>query len=131
MVKGVPIPLILDLWSLGHSAADIARRCKLPNHRHIERIIAHAREIRDPRAVWHMEETRRLMGKGIPRRDRIAAFDQHSYRGFEIVPRILPVPAPPKLVCRNGHELAGENINARGKCFICKRAAWHRWKQKQ
>lgn len=90
-MKGVNIPLVLDLWSLGHSAHHIAKHCGLPNHKYVARIIDHARELRDPRAVWHMDEHRRLVGK-IPWRERTVAYDQRTYRGFEIVMLLGPVP---------------------------------------
>lgn len=58
-----PVLAILDLWSLGHSAGDIARRMGLPNHKRVTRIVAQARAIRDRRAVLHRAKGGRLLGR--------------------------------------------------------------------
>lgn len=96
----VPVPLVLDLYSLGHSAKDVAEKLGLPNGRHVARIVAHARSIADPRAVYHVDRTGRLLGKGIAPAERKIGRRQKEFRGFLIVPVIsLTRPA-----CRNGHQ---------------------------
>jgi hypothetical protein len=61
-MKNAPIPLVLDLWSLGHIAADIAEKCGLPNAKHVTRIVDNARRLRDPRAVLHCYPNGRVVG---------------------------------------------------------------------
>lgn len=61
-MKNAPIPLVLDLWSLGHIAADIAEKCGLPNAKHVTRIVDNARRLRDPRSVLHCYPTGRVVG---------------------------------------------------------------------
>lgn len=96
----VPIPLILDLWSLGHSAGDIAKRLDVPGgHKGVTRIIKHAREIGDKRAVLHCCANGRLAGR--PGRD-----GTRLRRGAKGVKRkevvmLIPKRAP---ICRRGHE---------------------------
>lgn len=82
----VPIPLILDLWSLGHSANHIADAVGLPNHKHVARIVEHARAIGDVRAVYHAHGTR-ILGKGIRFTERFLRTNQTKFRGFDVVPR--------------------------------------------
>jgi hypothetical protein len=82
-----PVPLILDLWSLGHSASDIAARVGLPNGKHVTRIVHDARLIGDPRAVLHMHpRTERLIGR--PGRTGIIARRRSKIDGIEVVPAI-------------------------------------------
>ena len=95
----VPVPLVIQLWSLGHSAKAVAEMVGLPNGRHVARIIAHARSIDDPRAVFHVDRRGRLLGKGIPPSERKVKRRQKEFRGFLIVP-VLPLTRP---TCANGH----------------------------
>jgi len=82
-----PVPLILDLWSLGHSASDIAARVGLPNGKHVTRIVHDARLIGDPRAVLHKHpRTERLIGR--PGRTGIIARRRSKIDGIEVVPAI-------------------------------------------
>jgi hypothetical protein len=83
-----PVPLILDLWSLGHSASDIAERVGLPNGKHVTRIIADARSIGDPRAVLHKHPSNdRLIGR--PGRSGTIARKRVKIGGLEVVPAIV------------------------------------------
>lgn len=83
-MNGTPIPLVLDLWSLGHSAGQIAKMVGLPNRKRVERIVANARKIGDPRAVRHAIGTR-ILGKAIPPAKRFRKTRQTKHDGFEIV----------------------------------------------
>lgn len=56
------VPAILDLWSLGHSAADIAEKLGI-KARAIHMIAEQAREIGDPRAVVHLGRNGRPLGR--------------------------------------------------------------------
>jgi hypothetical protein len=109
----VPIPLVLDLWSLGHSAGDIAQRLAVPGgHKGVTRIVAHARELGDPRAVLHCGENGRLLGR--PGRDGTTI-----RRGAKTVKKkeaviLLPKPTIPR--CKRGHERT-----ERGECRACKK----------
>lgn len=87
----VPIPLALDLWALGHSQSQIAKMLGLPNRKHVERIIANARKIGDPRAVRHAVGTR-ILGKGIHHTKRFTNGRRQKHAGFEIVPLLEKAP---------------------------------------
>ena len=105
-MKHVPIPLVLDLWALGHSASDVARKVGLPNHRHVARIVERARSINDPRAVLHAAKNGRLIG----RPGRMAA-----------PPLVEIVPSSRALACHAGHPQTAENIGSQGNCLECGR----------
>lgn len=105
-MKHVPIPLVLDLWALGHSASDVARKVGLPNHKHVTRIVERARSINDPRAVLHAAKNGRLIG----RPGRMAA-----------PPFAEIVPSSRALACRIGHPQTAKNVGAQGKCLECNR----------
>jgi hypothetical protein len=62
-MKAAPIPLVLDLWSLGHSASQIAEMLGFPNGRQVTKIVAKARSIGDRRAVLHVAANNRLIGR--------------------------------------------------------------------
>jgi hypothetical protein len=82
-----PVPLILDLWSLGHSASQIAEMVGLPNHRQVTRIIRDARSIGDKRAVLHKySHGDRLIGR--PGRDGAIARRRDRINDIEVVPAI-------------------------------------------
>lgn len=87
----VPIQLVLDLWSLGHSQGQIAKMVGLPNRKRVEHIIARAREIGDPRAVRHAHGTR-ILGKAVHHTERFQKARQKQHRGFEIVPLLEKAP---------------------------------------
>lgn len=109
-MKDAPIPLVLDLWSLGHSASSIAEKLGFPNFRHIERIVRHARSINDPRATLHASTAGRLIGRP----------GNGPHPEAEIVPAITA------LRCPAGHPKSRENIahwgaSGWGKCRVCQR----------
>lgn len=107
-----PVPLVLTLWALGHSASQVAQMVGLPSHKAVTRIIAQARAIGDPRAVIHCGENGRLLGR--PGRDgRKVSKRGHKVAGKEVV-TLLPKPTIP--MCKRGHERT-----ERGPCMICKR----------
>jgi hypothetical protein len=111
-VTDAPIPLVLQLWSIGHSASQIAEMVGLPSHKAVTRIIAQAREIGDPRAILHCGANGRLLGRP-GRTGRKASKYGHKVAGKEVV-TLLPKPTIP--VCRRGHERT-----ERGECKTCKR----------
>lgn len=113
-MKDAPIPPVLDLWSLGHSATDICAKLGFPNRRHVERIIERARSIRDPRAVYHVAGDR-ILGTGIPKSKRYLRGFQTEYDGVLLVERIL------KRVCPRGHMRLPQNVDAQGHCIQCER----------
>ena len=108
-----PIPLVMDLWALGHSQKQIAEMVGLPNRKWVERIVAKARSIGDRRAVRHATGSR-ILGKGIPRQKRLMARKQRALDGFEIVPVIY------KATCVNGHPRLA-NVTPYGSCLTCRR----------
>lgn len=106
-MKYAPIPLTLDLWALGHSASDIAAKLGFPNHRHVTRIVAHARKIGDKRAVLHVAAGGRLIGRpGRMGRPPVA----------------IPVPALGKPLCSAAHPRTPDNLSDFGHCLTCARA---------
>jgi hypothetical protein len=112
----VPIPLVLDMWSLGHSAGDIAKRLAIPGgHKGVTRIVEHARELGDKRAVLHCGASGRLLGR--PGRDgtkiRRGAKTVH---GKEVA---MLIPKPPPAVCKYGHDRRGTKSGQR--CRECHR----------
>lgn len=107
-MKGAPIPLVLDLWSLGHTQKQIAEMVGLPNRKHVERIIAHARELGDRRAVRHAAGGR-IMGKAIPFQRRT----EDRLDGIEVVPALL------KPLCDRGHPRTPENLKKSSNCKKC------------
>ena len=111
-MKDAPIIPTLALWSLGHSQADIAGKLGFPNRKPVERIIAHAREIGDPRAVYHVAGDR-ILGKGIPAADRYLRASQKLYAGFPLVERIG------KALCKRGHARTPDNLDEQHHCLIC------------
>ncbi len=114
-MKDAPIPLALQLWSLGHSQADIAAKLGFPNRKPVERIVANARAIGDPRAVYHVVGDR-ILGKALPAKERYIRAGQAAYRGFPLVERVL------KPTCPRGHARVPDNLDVGGHCLICERA---------
>jgi hypothetical protein len=117
-VKNAPILATIELWSLGHSASDIAERLGFPNHRHVARIIAHARSIGDPRAALHCGKSGKPLGRAgrgwePPRRGR-----KTPRYAAELIPSIRA------LVCQRGHAQTARTIAANGYCLECRRMAW-------
>lgn len=112
MIARAPITLVLNLWSLGHSAADIRAKLGLPNDDVVKRIVRHGREIEDPRAVYHVTSGGRIQGeKEQPSRWR------KQWKGFAIVRAIEP---PRAKTCMRGHLRTDDNLFNRG-CLVCKR----------
>jgi hypothetical protein len=107
-----PVTLTLDLWAQGHSAAEIAEMVGHASHKAVTRIVEHARQIGDPRAVYH-HASLRLIGKGIPERDRFLTPLQKTYRGVKVV-ALKQKPTIP--VCKRGHERTEP-----GECWPCKK----------
>lgn len=112
-MKNAPIPLTLQLWSLGHSASDVAAKLGFPNHKHVTRIVAHARSIGDKRAVLHVARNGYLIG----RPGRMA-----------LPPVAIPVPALGKPLCRNGHLRTPDNLTKDRHCRMCHAERWQRRK---
>lgn len=83
-MKNAPILLVLDLWSLGHSASDCADRLGFPNPKHVARIIANARQIKDKRGVLHCYPCGRVAGNL-----RKAARILIDWPELQVVPLIL------------------------------------------
>jgi hypothetical protein len=110
-----PVSLILDLWSLGHSGADIVKKLGIANRRVVERLVDQARSIGDPRAVYHVAASGRIMGTGIPRRKRYRVRRQTHYEGFQLVEMIG------KPVCDRGHMRLPHNVDEWGHCKQCHR----------
>lgn len=105
-MSGAPVPAILTLWSLGHSATDIAKRLGT-KARTVSLIVEQARDIGDPRAALHLGKNGKPIGrpnKGVDPAD------------VEMVPAIT---AP---VCRWGHPRIPENVDNSSNCRICDRA---------
>lgn len=120
-----PIPLVLDLWAKGHSASQVEEMLAVPSKK-VSAIVAEARSIGDPRAVYHRLGWR-LIGKGIPDADRYVTPVQRTYNGFRIVPIIGHEPAErrePKPLprCKRGHVKMADTVGKDGRtCLICKR----------
>ena len=108
-----PILLVMDLWSLGQSQGQIATMLGLSSRKVVERIVAKARMIRDPRAVRHATGAR-ILGKGVPHHLRLVARKKQKLDGIEIVPVIL------KALCVRGHPRLG-NVTPSGSCLTCRR----------
>lgn len=100
-----PVPAILTLWSLGHSATDIAKRLGT-KARTVSLIVEQARDIGDPRAVLHLGKNGRPIGRpnqGIDPAD------------VEMVPAVLASK------CCRGHLRTADNIDCSGNCRKCQR----------
>jgi hypothetical protein len=90
MKADLPVSLILDLWSLGHSASDVAERVGC-HRKQVSRIVAQARSIRDPRAVLHKEPgNNRLIGRA--GRTGVTVKRKSTYKGVEVVSLITRRP---------------------------------------
>jgi len=112
-MKDSPILGVLDLWSLGHSATQIAKMLGLPNFLHVERIIRQARRIGDKRAVLHFAGNGRLIGR--PGRD-----GRKVRKRTRVINKLEVVPAlPRKTHCVRGHLRTPENVTANYQCIAC------------
>lgn len=129
-MKNAPIITALDLWSLGHSASEIADMLGFPNFRHVARIVANARSIADPRAALHMASTGRLIGRaghmGLPP----SAERVPSIAALEIDARPKPKPRKrsrykrkiTKKQCVRGHPRNRQTVDGFGHCLACPRS---------
>lgn len=106
----VPVPAILTLWSLGHSATDIAKRLGIRKSRTVSLIVEQARDIGDPRAVLHVGKNGRPVGR--PNK----ALDP----GVEVVPAI------PASKCCRGHLKTADSIDRQGNCRKCRQRTCRR-----
>jgi hypothetical protein len=113
-----PVNPLLDLWSLGHCARDIAERLGIEGgHRMVTLVVGEARSIGDKRAVLHKDATGRLIG-----------------RPGRMMPPPLAnvVPALPhsqqRTHCPRGHERTPDNLTKGGSCRTCNitRLRWRR-----
>lgn len=100
-----PVIAVLDLWSLGHSASDIAEKLPITAKR-VTLIVARARSLRDPRAVLHACKNGRLIGRAGHMKQAPVA---------EIVPSMAA------LACRRGHPQTAKNVGSQGHCLPCER----------
>ncbi len=112
-----PVPLVLDLWSLGHTSGQIAAQLGLPDRWHVVRIIEHARDIGDPRAAVHVGKNGKAIGH--PR---------WAVGVLANAPETELVPAIGKAHCKHGHPRTPENVDARSNCRACKRIVYARIK---
>jgi len=110
-MRDAPIPLIMNLWALGHSQGQIATMVGASSRKVIERIIAKARSIGDRRAVRHANGSR-VLGKAIPREKRLLGRKKRVLDGIEVVPIIH------KATCIHGHPRLG-NVDRGGHCLTC------------
>lgn len=122
-----PIPLVLDLWSLGHSAGDIAARTGV-SRKSVTLIVHQARRIGDPRAtVLHCYEEGRLAGR--PGRDGTKIRRGAKTVKGKAVVMLVPKQKKPKkprqvwgkATCVRGHERVPANLGAQGHCLQCRR----------
>lgn len=117
-----PIPLVLDLWALGHSAAEVAEMVGFPNHKYVTRIITKARSIGDKRAVLHVSSTGRPIGRpGRMARPPVAI----------AVPSIAALrltapkkkqqrrPRTRKRFCKRGHPRNAKTVDKNWSCKMC------------
>lgn len=98
-----PVPAVLDLWSLGHSASDIAKRLGT-KARTVSLIVEQARDIGDKRAVLHVGKSGKPIGR--PAKD--------------LDPGVEVVPAIPASTCCRGHLKTAESTDRQGNCRKCR-----------
>lgn len=107
-MNAVPIPAVLDLWSLGHSARQIAEMLGFSSCKRVNQIVDQARDIGDPRATLHVGKNGRPIG-----RSALVLADH---------PEVEVVQALPAAKCRHGHLKTPENVDRHSNCLECKRA---------
>lgn len=100
-----PVPLVLQLWSLGHSGSDIGRRLGV-SRRTISMIIEQARDIGDRRSVVHLGKNGQPLGRA---RSILLDF-----------PDIELVPAIPVSHCRRGHPRNAKTVDGKSNCRLCR-----------
>lgn len=117
----LPVALVLDLWATGISAQRIAK--DLAGSRGtVNRIVAQARSIKDPRAVVHLSASGKPTGNFRKAKELLARMPE-----LEVVP--LPSRRQPRKlkgkspVCKRGHQRTPENtkVDTRGAamCRAC------------
>lgn len=114
-----PVPLILNLWSLGHGAGDVSRRLGV-HRRAVEKIVHQARQVGDPRAAVHVGRN----GQPIGRPDlglTLLALD----------PEVELVPFIPAQHCKHGHLKTPENVDRYGNCRVCRRRHCKDWRARK
>lgn len=108
----VPIPAVLALWAAGYTATWIADVLNLPDEKHVQRILAHAREIGDRRAVIHS-------GGNTRKAEEL----RNKYPWISTISALEGLPPIPVPLCRRGHRMTAMNTirNASGpQCRKCK-----------
>lgn len=103
------IPVLLDLWSLGHSAGQIAGMLGISRGK-VYRTVEQARDIGDPRATLHVGANGLPIGNG--RRGRVVLLE---------FPDVELVPAIRKLKCVRGHPRTPDIVTKNSLCRECDR----------
>lgn len=106
-----PVLAILDLWSLGHSAAEIGRKLAVRQGQ-VTVTVLRARDIGDPRAVVHVGRHGRPIGNPVKAKGVLLEF-----------PDVETAEAIPRLRCPKGHLRSPENVDAYTNCRACHREA--------
>lgn len=104
-----PVLAILDLWSLGHSAAEISRKLAVRQGQ-VTVVVLRAREIGDPRAAVHVGRQGRPIGS-----------PHWARRVLVEYPDVETIPAIPRLRCPKGHLRSPDNVDAYTNCRACHR----------
>jgi hypothetical protein len=121
-MKNAPILTVLDLWSLGHSAAEVADMLGFPNGKHVTRIVEKARSIGDKRAVLHVSSTGRMLGRPGRMARPPVAIAVPSITALRLTapkPRKVPRPRTRKLFCKRGHPRNAKTIDSNWGCRLC------------
>jgi hypothetical protein len=108
-----PVPAVLALWAAGYTATWIADALNLPDEKHVQRVLARAREIGDRRAVIHSSG-------GNTRKNAELKRKYPWITTIDVIDTLPPTPVP---ICRHGHRLTKMNtiMNASGpQCRRCK-----------
>lgn len=129
----IPAALTLDMWSTGMSAQRIAE--SLGGSRGtVNRIVAQARSISDPRAVIHLSARGKPIGN--VRRAKELLVERPDIEVVHIPSRRQPrkLKGPPK-TCKRGHPRSPENItiDSRGvrMCKACHRMRYTKSNKKR
>ena len=101
------ISALLDLWSLGHSAGQVAGMLGISRWK-VYATVEQARDIGDPRATLHVGANGRPIGNG--RRGMVVILE---------FPDVEVVPAIRKLKCVRGHPRTPENVTKKSLCRVC------------